>query len=101
MANPTGRGGFRDRPQDINRGGRRPSPASRALLNAASDQDLETMWAAGLARAKAGDVRWATLIAAYLDGKPVGRDEMGYPGAFSDLADVPTEELRKLLREVR
>ena len=84
-----------------NRGGRRPSPATAALHRAVSDEDLEAMWRAGLAAARAGDARWATLIAAYLDGKPVARNEHGEPGEFGDLADVPTDELRQMLTRVK
>ncbi len=85
----------------INRDGRRASPATAALHRAVTDEDLETMWRGGLAAAQSGDARWAALIAAYLDGKPVARNEHGEPGEFGDLADVSTDELRQMLTRVK
>ena len=82
--------------------GIRHQPSTAALSEAVSDDDLKTMWASGVARAKAGDVRWAALIAAYLDGKPVSRQESGDPGEFlgPDLSQIPTEELRAYIKAV-
>ena len=65
-----------------NMSGVRHRPSTAALYEAASDEALEKMWAAGLARAIAGDVKWASLISHYLDGKPLGREERGHPGEF-------------------
>ena len=85
----------------INREGRRPQPSTAALLEVATHEDLLAMWRAGLTAARGGDVRWAALIVAYLDGKPVARNEHGEPGEFSDLADVSTDELRQMLTRVK
>ena len=79
-----------------NLGGSRPQRATQALLKAVSEDDLVAMWAAGLAFAKAGDAKWAALIAAYLDGKPVARNEHGEPGDF----DLSLEAARKVLKIV-
>jgi hypothetical protein len=86
-----------------NMNGVRHRPSTAALYEAASDEDLEKMWAAGLARAIAGDVKWATLIVAYLDGKPLGREERGQPGEFQriDLSQYSSEELRAFIKAVK
>ncbi len=78
----------------INRGGRRASPATAALHRAVTDEDLEAMWRGGLAAAQGSDARWAALIAAYLDGKPVQRNEHGEPGDF----ELTLDQARKVLQ---
>jgi hypothetical protein len=51
------------------------------------------MWRAGLEMAKQGDSKWAALIASYLDGKPIAREEHGEPGDF----DLSMDQVRKAL----
>ena len=65
--------------------------------------DLKEVWRTGIARAKAGDLGWATLMAAYLDGKPVARQEQGGPGDFGrpDFSDLTTDELREYIKVLR
>ena len=48
-------------------------------------------------------MQWATLIIAYLDGKPLGREERGQPGEFEriDLSQYTSEELRAFIRAVK
>ena len=84
-----------------NAAGRKPSRATQALHAAITDDDLVAMWRAGIEEAKAGDEKWAALIAAYFDGRPVARNEDGKPGDFTGLEDVPIEELEQRLRAVK
>lgn len=85
-----------------NLGGRRPSRATQALHEAIKDNDLVAMWRSGMAAAQGGDAKWAALIAAYLDGKPVGREENGQPGDFDlDLSDIDSEKLRAAFKRVK
>ena len=86
-------------------GGTRPNPATFALRQAIAEapDELVDMWRVGIARARAGDVHWASLIAAYSDGKPVARQEQGGPGAFArpDFSDLTTDELREYIKVLR
>ena len=85
-----------------NLGGRRPSRATQALHDAIKDGDLVTMWKRGMELAQEGDEKWAALIAAYLDGKPVGRQEDGKPGDFDfDLSDLDTTKIRTALTRIK
>ncbi len=89
--------------------GRAPNPMTAALRELVGEgfevgiDDLKEVWRTGIARAKAGDLGWATLMAAYLDGKPVARREQGGPGDFArpDLSEFSSEELREFIRAVR
>ncbi len=86
-----------------NTSGVRHRPSTRALLEVATDEQLTGLWEAGLRRAIAGDVRWATLIVAYLDGKPLGREERGSPGDYHriDLSEYSSDELRAFIKAVK
>ena len=89
--------------------GRAPNPMTAALRELVAEggeqgiDDLKEVWRTGIARAKAGDLGWATLMAAYLDGKPVARQEQGGPGDFGrpDFSDLTTDELREYIRVLR
>ena len=89
--------------------GRAPNPMTAALRELVAEggeqgiDDLKEVWRTGITRAKAGDLGWATLIAAYLDGKPVARQEQGGPGDFArpDFSGFSSEELREFIRAVR
>ncbi len=86
-----------------NTSGVRHRPSTAALYEAASDEDLQRMWVSGLGRAIGGDVRWASLICTYLDGKPLGREERGSPGEFNriDLSEYTSDELRAFIKAVK
>ena len=85
------------------------NPMTAALRTLVSEgqelgiEDFKEIWRTGIARAKAGDIHWATLIAAYSDGKPVARQEQGGPGAFArpDFSDLTTDELREYIKVLR
>ena len=89
--------------------GRAPNPMTAALRELVAEggeqgiDDLKEIWRTGFSRAKAGDLGWATLIAAYLDGRPVARQESGGPGDFArpDLSGFTTEELRQCLEVLK
>ena len=49
--------------------------------------------------ALAGDLAAIREVLNRTEGKAVARQETGEPGAFDDLADVPTTELRRYLAE--
>jgi len=86
-----------------NTSGVRHRPSTAALYEAASDEDLTRMWVSGLGRAIGGDVRWASLICSYLDGKPLGREERGSPGEYHriDLSEYSSDELRAFIKAVK
>ena len=78
------------------KGGPRLGPAVVVLAEVLSDEELEAILRAGIARAIAGDVRWAELILGYVEGRPIARLEVGMPGAFAapDAAELTAEELK-------
>ena len=86
-------------------GGSSKHPATRALqeLTGGDPERLKELWEVAFAQARGGDARWAALILAYLDGKPVAKTEVGEPGAFQriDLSEYSSEELREFIRAVR
>jgi hypothetical protein len=103
-AGRTGRPGTFQKGHDPRRnlGGRKPSRATQALHEAITDGDLVTMWKAGIREAKAGNEKWAALIAAYFDGKPVARQEDGKPGDFGlDLNEWSVDDLERVAKKLR
>ena len=69
------------------------------------DEDIQQMCRSWIARAKAGDVRFAEMIYARIAGKPVERQEQGEPGAFDPIGaalnEYSVDELRGMLHVSR
>ncbi len=83
-----------------NPGGRPKDVLTPALRRMLTVEDAEKLAMSLIARAKAGDVKAATLIWDRLEGKAVARSESGEPGAFEDvdLSEFTTEDLKGMLR---
>jgi hypothetical protein len=102
MANPNPSPATRFRPGTPgNPGGRLRDPVTRRLREKLTPEDLDTILDTVIAFAKAGKAEYVQMIWDRLDGKPVVRQEAGDPGAFDDLADVPSEELIRRLKVIR
>ncbi len=67
-----------DDPRRSNAGQKRNPVTKRMLELVAQDPSkIDKMLEAGFKQTAEGNVQWATLIIAYLDGKPLGREERG------------------------
>ena len=105
MANPAGRGGFGDKPQNITRGGRprrKPftewarricdEPAHQRSDKTNGEMVMRTMFT----RAKAGDIQAAKLLWSYLEGPPTQRVEFDYKQNIREFAakyDLDADEM--------
>jgi hypothetical protein len=87
--------------QSGNPGGRLKDPLTRKLREKLSEEDLDTILGTVIAFAKAGKPEFVHMIWDRIEGKAVARQEQGDPGAFSDLAHVPSEELIRRLDEYK
>ena len=84
-----------------NPGGKVRDPLTQALRAKLTEADAETIAETVLSFAKAG-APWAVKeLWDRLEGKAVARQESGDPGTWSDLEDVPTEEIQRRLIELR
>ncbi len=85
--------------------GRSALPVTRIAQKLARDEPalVEAFVRRGFEEAAKGNVHWATFLASYLDGKPLGREERGSPGEFNriDLSEYSSVELRNFIRAVR
>ena len=102
MANPNPSPATRFKPGNrANPGGRLRDPLTRAIRAAMTDEDLTAIVETVIAFAKAGKIEYVQMIWDRIEGKVVARQEAGDPGAFNDLADVPSEELIRRIEEYR
>jgi hypothetical protein len=79
--NPTGKGGFGDRKQDINRKGRdkkeKEDQYRRIALSAITPEEFEYLWHnVILVRARKGEYAYVKLVMDYYIGPPVERKEV-------------------------
>ena len=85
-------------------GGRR-TPVTQAAERMVKERPelIDQMLEAGFAHAANGNVQWATLLIACIDGKPLGREERGTPGEFQriDLSQFTTEEPKAFIHAVK
>ena len=102
MANPNPNPATRFRQgRSGNPGGKVRDPLTRELREALTPEDRKKIIDTVISFAKAGKVEYVHMIWDRIEGKVVARQEAGDPGAFSDLAHVPSEELMRRLQEVR
>lgn len=86
----------------INRGGRPKAILTHALMATMSEDDAAKILKGVVALAKNGDLQAVQMLWDRLEGKPIGRNENGDPGAFdADLSDVETKTLKAALKRVK
>jgi hypothetical protein len=102
MANPNPSPATRFRPgRSGTPGGTARDPLTGALREQLTDEALDAIVGALIALARAGSLEAIEMIWDRLEGKVAARQETGDPGAFNDLADVPSEELIRRIKVIR
>jgi hypothetical protein len=102
MANPNPSPATRFRPGHRGGpGGRLRDPLTRAMRERSTPEDIDAIVRTLIDLARAGNLQAIQMIWDRLEGKAVARQEAGDPGAFNDLADVPSEELIRRLKVIR
>jgi hypothetical protein len=102
MANPNPSPATRFKPGNRGGpGGKLRDPLTRAVREAMKAEDLKRVADMLWSFAMSGNLKAIEMLWDRLEGKAVARQEQGDPGAFDDLADVPSEELMRRLQEVR
>ena len=85
--------------------GRSALPVTRIAQKLAREEPalVEAFVRRGFEEAAKGNVQWATFLASYLDGKPLGKEERGSSGEFNriDLSEYSSEELRAFIKAVK
>ena len=108
MANPAGRGGFGDNPQNINRGGRpRRKPLTewaRKIGDEPAPEDSsktngELVMRKMFSLAKAGDMTAAKLLWSYIEGLPTQRVEFDYKQNIREFADKHGLDAEEMIAE--